>query len=68
MAIEIKELVIQGKMKDDSNQHQSFNHDTVQEVNNQLVSNNYLTNLERQELIDECVAVVLKELENVLKH
>ena len=63
MAVEIKELIIQGKLKDETNESdQNLSEIIRKEINEG--DGKALQETEKRQLVDECVAAVLKELES----
>tara|TARA_B110000967_G_scaffold205380_1_gene249804 strand:+ start:655 stop:858 length:204 start_codon:yes stop_codon:yes gene_type:complete len=63
MAVEIKELIIQGRLKDETNESdQNLSEIIRKEIKEG--DGNALQETEKRQLVDECVAAVLKELES----
>jgi len=63
MAVEIKELIIQGKLKDETNESdQNLSEIIRKEIKEG--DGKALQETEKRQLVDECVAAVLKELES----
>lgn len=63
MAVEIKELIIQGRLTDETNES---DHNISEIIKKQITegSGKALQETEKRQLVDECVAAVLKELES----
>lgn len=63
MAVEIKELIIQGRLKDETKES---DHNLSEIIKKQITegSGKALQETEKRQLVDECVAAVLKELES----
>lgn len=68
MAVEIRELIIQGKAKGSST---SDKHDLDKEIETKMSeknTGNILKESEKRQLVDECVIAVLNELESKLRY
>tara|TARA_B110000967_G_C18724400_1_gene479334 strand:+ start:656 stop:862 length:207 start_codon:yes stop_codon:yes gene_type:complete len=68
MAVEIKELIIQGTVKGTK---KATDHDIIGIVKSQISKNSSgsgLKETDKRQLVDECVAAVLKELESKLDY
>ena len=66
MAVVIKELIVQGKIKESS---KKTDEDIVKIIDSKIAnvsSKNTLKETEKRQLIEECVSAVLKELESKL--
>jgi len=63
MAVEIKELIIQGRLKDETKESdQNLNEIIKKQINEG--DGKALQETEKRQLVDECVAAVLKEIES----
>lgn len=63
MAVEINELIIQGKVKDEN---KAMHQDIIKIIRAEISDGDgkSLQETEKRQLVDECVAAVLKELES----
>tara|TARA_B110000027_G_scaffold21079_1_gene22423 strand:- start:10090 stop:10296 length:207 start_codon:yes stop_codon:yes gene_type:complete len=68
MAIEIKELIIQGKIKGDSDTVDVNIDKVIEEKISEINTGNILKESEKRQLVDECVLAVLNELESKLQY
>jgi hypothetical protein len=68
MAIEIKELIIQGKIKGDSDTVDVDIDKVIEEKISEINTGNILKESEKRQLVDECVLAVLNELESKLQY
>lgn len=63
MAVEIKELIIQGRLKDETkDSDQNLNEIIKKQITEG--DGKALQETEKRQLVDECVAAVLKEIES----
>ena len=63
MAVEIKELIIQGRLKDETKESdQNLNEIIKKQIKEG--DGKALQETEKRQLVDECVAAVLKEIES----
>tara|TARA_B100000768_G_scaffold127439_1_gene118026 strand:+ start:584 stop:790 length:207 start_codon:yes stop_codon:yes gene_type:complete len=68
MAIEIRELIIQGKAKGSSTSNEDDLDNVIETKISQKNMGNVLKESEKRQLVDECVIAVLNELESKLRY
>ena len=68
MAIEIRELIIQGKAKGSSTSNEADLDNVIETKISQKNMGNVLKESEKRQLVDECVIAVLNELESKLRY
>ncbi|MFT6065412.1 MAG: hypothetical protein ACJAYY_001532 [Paraglaciecola sp.] len=66
MTVIIKELIVQGKINKSSKKTDEDIIEIIESKVSKMDSGNALTESEKRQLIEECVATVLKELETKL--
>ena len=68
MAIEIRELIIQGKSKGSSNSNEDDLNNVIESKISEKNIGNILKESEKRQLVDECVIAILNELESKLRY
>jgi len=68
MAIEIRELIIQGKSKGSSNSNEDDLNNVIESKISEKNMGNILKESEKRQLVDECVIAILNELESKLRY
>lgn len=68
MAIEIRELIIQGKSKESSTSNQDDLDNVIETKMSEKNMGNILKESEKRQLVDECVIAILNELESKLRY
>jgi RNA-binding protein YlmH len=68
MAIEIRELIIQGKSKGSSTSNEDDLNNVIESKISEKNMGNILKESEKRQLVDECVIAILNELESKLRY
>ena len=68
MAIEIRELIIQGTSKESSTSNQDDLDNVIETKMSEKNMGNILKESEKRQLVDECVIAILNELESKLRY
>jgi hypothetical protein len=68
MAIEIRELIIQGKSKGSSTSNEDDLDNVIESKISEKNMGNILKESEKRQLVDECVIAILNELESKLRY
>ena len=68
MAIEIRELIIQGKSKGSSTSNEDDFDNVIESKISEKNMGNILKESEKRQLVDECVIAILNELESKLRY
>jgi len=68
MAIEIRELIIQGKSKGSSTSNEDDLDNVIETKISEKNMGNILKESEKRQLVDECVIAILNELESKLRY
>ena len=68
MAIEIRELIIQGKSKESSTSNQDDLDNVIETKMSEKNMGNILKESEKRQSVDECVIAILNELESKLRY
>ena len=68
MAIEIRELIIQGKSKGSSTSNEDDLDNVIESKISEKNMGNILKESEKRQLVDECVIAILNELEKKLRY
>ncbi len=68
MAIEIRELIIQGKSKGSSTSNEDDLDNVIETKMSEKNMGNILKESEKRQLVDECVIAILNELESKLRY
>jgi|SaaInlStandDraft_1057018.scaffolds.fasta_scaffold202367_1 RNA-binding protein YlmH len=68
MAVEIRELIIQGKSKGSSTSNEDDLDNVIETKMSEKNMGNILKESEKRQLVDECVIAILNELESKLRY